>query len=249
MRCILSKFYIKPQQRVRHNLGHSCCILSKFYIKPQLFRCLVFRLSVVSYRNSTSNHNTSTFRGVSIMLYLIEILHQTTTARNTATTPCRCILSKFYIKPQLAMRHNGFVAVVSYRNSTSNHNNVALQRVLKTLYLIEILHQTTTFHRAKRRSRRLYLIEILHQTTTVSSPSKATAGLYLIEILHQTTTPPRDRLFAALLYLIEILHQTTTNGGARNAKEALYLIEILHQTTTSGLILIDKVLLTGCLPL
>ena len=29
----------------------------------------------------------------------------------------------------------------------------------------------------------------------------------------------------------------------------LYLIEILHQTTTSGLILIDKVLLTGCLPL
>lgn len=30
---------------------------------------------------------------------------------------------------------------------------------------------------------------------------------------------------------------------------ALYLIEILHQTTTLGLILIDKVLLTGCLPL
>ena len=30
---------------------------------------------------------------------------------------------------------------------------------------------------------------------------------------------------------------------------ALYLIEIPHQTTTSGLILIDKVLLTGCLPL
>ena len=34
-----------------------------------------------------------------------------------------------------------------------------------------------------------------------------------------------------------------------NADELLYLIEILHQTTTSGLILIDKVLLTGCLPL
>lgn len=32
-------------------------------------------------------------------------------------------------------------------------------------------------------------------------------------------------------------------------EEPLYLIEILHQTTTSGLILIDKVLLTGCLPL
>lgn len=36
---------------------------------------------------------------------------------------------------------------------------------------------------------------------------------------------------------------------AEHTAEMLYLIEILHQTTTSGLILIDKVLLTGCLPL
>ena len=34
----------------------------------------------------------------------------------------------------------------------------------------------------------LYLIEILHQTTTVSSIVAALAALYLIEILHQTTT-------------------------------------------------------------
>ena len=51
------------------------------------------------------------------------------------------------------------------------------------------------------------------------------------------------------LYLIEILHQTTTNPKEQERSVLLYLIEILHQTTTSGLILIDKVLLTGCLPL
>ena len=51
------------------------------------------------------------------------------------------------------------------------------------------------------------------------------------------------------LYLIEILHQTTTSFGENMFDLMLYLIEILHQTTTSGLILIDKVLLTGCLPL
>ena len=51
------------------------------------------------------------------------------------------------------------------------------------------------------------------------------------------------------LYLIEILHQTTTPLYASFPVSSLYLIEILHQTTTSGLILIDKVLLTGCLPL
>lgn len=38
-------------------------------------------------------------------------------------------------------------------------------------------------------------------------------------------------------------------SGLLRTSIPLYLIEILHQTTTSGLILIDKVLLTGCLPL
>ena len=55
--CILLKFYIKPQQRVRHSLGHSCCILLKFYIKPQPPGCRYGVNWVVSYWNSTSNHN------------------------------------------------------------------------------------------------------------------------------------------------------------------------------------------------
>ena len=55
---------------------------------------------VVSYRNSTSNHNILILRSVSIMLYLIEILHQTTTIRNIYQIGKSCILSKFYIKPQ-----------------------------------------------------------------------------------------------------------------------------------------------------
>ena len=61
-RCILSKFYIKPQRR---NAGHGNtfgCILSKFYIKPQRVRPIRISLIVVSYRNSTSNHN---YRSVS----------------------------------------------------------------------------------------------------------------------------------------------------------------------------------------
>ena len=73
--------------------------------------------------------------------------------------------------------------------------------------------------------------------------------LYLIEILHQTTTTVAATTSDSWLYLIEILHQTTTEHAQRLFEKALYLIEILHQTTTSGLILIDKVLLTGCLPL
>ena len=140
----------------------TCCILSKFYIKPQLLFFVVSIRHVVSYRNSTSNHNCR---------LLLWLLHSVVSYRNSTSNHNDC---------------SGWGTgswVVSYRNSTSNHN-----KTLKFIYLWK-----------------LYLIEILHQTTTF---------------------------------------WTIPESGFR-----LYLIEILHQTTTSGLILIDKVLLTGCLPL
>ena len=104
------------------------------------------RRIVVSYRNSTSNHNylyagyfvsglylieilhqTTTVKTVcvaSVTLYLIEILHQTTTNFLIIRLFLCCILSKFYIKPQLARQWLMVPCVVSYRNSTSNHNGV-----------------------------------------------------------------------------------------------------------------------------
>ncbi len=57
--------------------------------------------------------------------------------------------------------------VVSYRNSTSNHNLGGASIVRGGLYLIEILHQTTTQSSILIIHLLLYLIEILHQTTTV----------------------------------------------------------------------------------
>ena len=55
--CILSKFYIKPQRTILLVRIFLCCILSKFYIKPQQLDEVLVGNVVVSYRNSTSNHN------------------------------------------------------------------------------------------------------------------------------------------------------------------------------------------------
>ena len=93
-------------------------------------------------------HQTTTRTVISCLifsLYLIEILHQTTTVRLAVDCLDRCILSKFYIKPQ----HDDVVAVLD-----------------EVLYLIEILHQTTTILCVCIAIIVLYLIEILHQTTT-----------------------------------------------------------------------------------
>ena len=165
------------------------CILSKFYIKPQRYVACGNALKVVSYRNSTSNHNSAAPAAAPPVLYLIEILHQTTTMIQLPLPLKGCILSKFYIKPQQCICTKCRCKVVSYRNSTSNHNGDDARLTASVLYLIEILHQTTTSDRQPPFSAKLYLIEILHQTTTLWFPASTSVSLYLIEILHQTTTP------------------------------------------------------------
>ena len=126
--CILSKFYIKPQPYPAPLFRAHRCILSKFYIKPQQEQWSNSYQNVVSYRNSTSNHNGFGIRHVR--------------------------------RP-----------VVSYRNSTSNHNPNFSIEFFDKLYLIEILHQTTTTQTKCKSEQRLYLIEILHQTTTFCKSS------------------------------------------------------------------------------
>ena len=78
---------------------------------------------------------------------------------------------------------------------------------------------------AIREAQELYLIEILHQTTTKYLPSSVKTKLYLIEILHQTTTPSDALSSRRWLYLIEILHQTTTNPCQYTLWESCILLK------------------------
>ena len=100
LRCILSKFYIKPQhfdfeKRVNYVVSYRNSTSNH-----NSFKHAFFQEFVVSYRNSTSNHNCHPWLFELSGLYLIEILHQTTTKSISGLNFSRCILSKFYIKPQ-----------------------------------------------------------------------------------------------------------------------------------------------------
>ena len=122
------------------------CILLKFYIKPQLPERDRSRTPVVSYRNSTSNHN-STVPAVDSSLV---VSYRNSTSNHN-------LLREFVNRWRVVSyrnstsNHNSSVThlntlfVVSYRNSTSNHNWKSFIVCSRVLYLIEILHQTTTF--------------------------------------------------------------------------------------------------------
>ena len=169
--CILSKFYIKPQLKFRTAFGIKCCILSKFYIKPQLCSSSSGTRTVVSYRNSTSNHNL--FEEEVSPALVVSYRNSTSNHNKTNVNLTGGIVVSYRNSTSNHNKPPFFLFgkyVVSYRNSTSNHNTSQTSPVASTLYLIEILHQTTTTNGVFIRNAKLYLIEILHQTTTVTAP-------------------------------------------------------------------------------
>ena len=121
------------------------CILSKFYIKPQPCMAALEAVEVVSYRNSTSNHNP---KCLVFSLSVVVSYRNSTSNHNISRTlnSSRIVVSY----RNSTSNHNSASAtklatlVVSYRNSTSNHNPVSPGAFSAGLYLIEILHQTTT---------------------------------------------------------------------------------------------------------
>ena len=204
--CILSKFYIKPQREHWLSVEPYGCILSKFYIKPQPKAYDPFPLDVVSYRNSTSNHNAG---GKTAQSSRVVSYRNSTSNHNTEA----CFIKR--------------AEVVSYRNSTSNHNCFGPY---------------------------LFASEVVSYRNSTSNHNTEACFIKRAEVVsYRNSTSNHNfvhfHLTFVWLYLIEILHQTTTYIRGKFSEHLLYLIEILHQTTTSGLILIDKVLLTGCLPL
>ena len=143
---------------------------------------------VVSYFNSTSNHNLFTSVSRRVSLFLIPILHQTTTLKRLLCGLLSCSSFQFYIKPQPITASSLFIPVVPHSNSTSNHN-FHLQFRGK---LFVVPHSNSTSNHNVLRRFRSFLLVVPHSNSTsnhnmVARLWKLTA-LFLIPILHQTTT-------------------------------------------------------------
>ncbi len=121
--CIISFLYIKPQLvmlNIRPTIG---CIISFLYIKPQHRADIGVLHGVVLYRFSTSNHNATSGLKLSVRLYYIVSLHQTTTVRGVSSS----VLELYYI---VSLHQTTTVPILSLWHFV--------------LYYIVSLHQTTT---------------------------------------------------------------------------------------------------------
>ena len=177
-------------------------------------------------------HQTTTNRhpiGIESPLYLIEILHQTTTFRLALFASMGCILSKFYIKPQLYCQRFLYHGVVSYRNSTSNHNGAHGGLLSVPLYLIEILHQTTTIFAIGKMRKELYLIEILHQTTTLSYQELHRKGCILSKFYIKPQQLPVQRDSISV-----VSYRNSTSNHNLMSAQAFMMNVVSYRNSTSN---------------
>ena len=104
-----------------------------------------------------------------------------------------------------------------YFNSTSNHNT--LQNYHNAYGVVSYFHFTSNHNIRLFRHRfiRLFLISILHQTTTSCNSQFLSYLLFLISILHQTTTS--DMRFVdchSVMWPNERYERRMTGQGSRN---------------------------------
>ena len=143
-------------------------------------------------------------------LYSISILHQTTTNWGSTHPSYYCILSVFYIKPQLYWGFELPKRIVFYQYSTSNHN---FYDFIPSRDVIVFYQYSTSNHNTTSRFNSKVEIVFYQYSTSNHNPfrwSPLPIVLYSISILHQTTTRRGVPRHCWQLYSISILHQTTT---------------------------------------
>ena len=172
LHCLISSFYIKPQLECEPELRLGHCLISSFYIKPQLGRGGFLCPLIVLYRLSTSNHNC-------IMLhYDLEdiVLYRLSTSNHN-----------------FMYASGDTYIIVLYRLSTSNHNRFAQRR---TLHLIVLYRLSTSNHNflygdAQRLNIVLYRLSTSNHNLLLFGVD--VQQLSYIVFLHQTTTVACDR--------------------------------------------------------
>ena len=212
--------------------SRNCCLISLFYIKPQLcdrLRCVGW---VVLYLCSTSNHNpVQDFRN-NVELSYIFVLHQTTTSNLRLSTTSSCLISLFYIKPQLDSGGNLRIKsclISLFYIKPQRHNLIRLFRWSCLISLFYIKPQPLPSVEASAKVV-LYLCSTSNHNSTFDINSSHTVVLYLC------STSNHNRCFCSFLYPYVVLYLcSTSNHNPDDARSTIYglsYIFVLHQTTT-----------------
>ena len=187
------------------------------------------------------------------LLYIVWLLHQTTTLEAYIAKMKSCISFDSYIKPQPDVWYQPHQQVVYLLTPTSNHNFRSERAAPSPLYIFWLLHQTTTERPPFPRLDGLYIFWLLHQTTTASRsrPNPKSCISFDSYIKPQPKDkveyssgscisfdsyikPQLSHLDPATKEVVYLLTPTSNHNlsDRKSTLGLLYIFWLLHQTTT-----------------
>ena len=187
--CLISLFYIKPQRSARSQKLHIVVLYLFSTSNHNNKFSSVVAVTVVLYLFSTSNHNftEASLWSPSVVLYLFS-----TSNHNLA--PLRpslrhgCLISLFYIKPQLTCCNNRksvscLISLFYIKPQPTYFSSIKKESCLISLFYIKPQH---TDELQEEGTVVLYLFSTSNHNSSVCTSSST--PLSYISFLHQTTT-------------------------------------------------------------
>ena len=187
---------------------------------------------IVFYLYSTSNHNCHSFYLSPLPLYSIFILHQTTTDIPLPSELSYCILSLFYIKPQLLQSWEGrrrncilslfyikpqqqngncsSIGIVFYLYSTSNHN-------LGTAYygglaIVFYLYSTSNHNQTVEGSYNSSIVFYLYSTSNHNSDRYIRNPQIIVFYLYSTSNHNLPDVHRLEFFIVFYLYSTSNHN-------------------------------------
>ena len=182
------------------------------------------------YLTSTSNHNQLVELSTLRRLCYILLLHQTTTAHDTGLYHRGCVISYFYIKPQLlyVFAAISFGCVISYFYIKPQLSDIVSSSA--TCCVISYF-----YIKPQPLLKAMYEFKVVLYLTSTSNHNKVLGwfkSLYVV--LYLTSTSNHNTKFCQLTPIRVVLYLTSTSNHNRPTLKVISAKVVLYLTSTSN---------------
>ena len=169
---------------------------------------------------------------ISVWLYIVLFLHQTTTIRSTTKNLQSCISYYSYIKPQPRIFLTALNSVVYRTIPTSNHNHSSCFP-----RKIFVVYRTIPTSNHNPISSITIVLDVVYRTIPTSNHNFQSLWKYFEQVVYRTIPTSNHNPISTLYIALQVVYRTipTSNHNCNNpvlVNTSLYIVLFLHQTTT-----------------
>ena len=167
------------------------------------------KLSYILFLHQTTTLECSYISPIELSYILF--LHQTTTSCLLIILAVCCLISSFYIKPQLTFQLSIFRLVVLYPLSTSNHN----LGPCRTTWSVVVLYPLSTSNHNGNHGKKKFRLVVLYPLSTSNHNDNSVADNNFLVVLYPLSTSNHNHTSYLQGFQFVVLYPLSTSNHNR----------------------------------